>query len=274
MRRTATALAALALAAAAPALAEPNVGEAAQAGDQDVVVTGQRLTGEQLHKEAAEFVKRIGVASGHKPAARWAVPVCPAAYGIVDWQAAMVVAQVRDIAKQAGIAVARKGCTPNLGVMFSADGSAAARDMVKRQPARFEEVGPSARQRLLRGDAPIRWWYSTEQVGKDGRSGGSDSPIGVAVCGSAGFAAIGSNGRAKFLQRYNSGIVSTETIRAIESATVVIDVNRTKGLTMETVTNYAALVGLAEISPLDPPPGRSILALFTPDPGPNRDLTE
>ncbi|TMJ17944.1 MAG: hypothetical protein E6G94_01055, partial [Alphaproteobacteria bacterium] len=85
MRRTATALAALALAAAAPALAEPNVGEAAQAGDQDVVVTGQRLTGEQLHKEAAEFVKRIGVASGHKPAARWAVPVCPAAYGIVDW---------------------------------------------------------------------------------------------------------------------------------------------------------------------------------------------
>jgi hypothetical protein len=277
MGRATAIIAAFALAGAAPAFAAPNAPDptpsAGEAGDPDVVVTGERLTGEKLHKEASEFVKRIGVASGRRPAARWVEPVCPAAYGIVDAHAAVVVAKLRQIAAEANIPTAREGCKANFAVIFAADGKVSAKDMSKRQPARFEEVGPAARERLFEGDAPIRWWYSTLEQGKDGHQAGSEAPIGVAVCGGVG-SPIGGSGRSRFLSRYNSGIVSSEVIRGLRSATVVIDVNRVGEQMLDTLIAYAALVGLAEISPQDPPPNRSILSLFTPDPGPNRDLTE
>ncbi|TMJ17943.1 MAG: hypothetical protein E6G94_01050 [Alphaproteobacteria bacterium] len=261
MRRMATALAALACAASAPALAEPNVGSGSEAGDQEVVVTGERLAGKKLHQEAAEFVRRIGFATGHRPAARWADAVCPAAYGLAPQHAAIVEAKLRQVAAEAGIEHQRPGCKPNLAVVFVEDGSAQAREMARRLPSLFEEVGPVAKERLFKGDSPIRWWYSTQELGTDGRRPTSDSPY-------------GSNGRTKTFSKFHSSIVSTEVIRAIHCAVVVVDVNRTAGRTLDTVSAYSALVAFAEISPREPPPDRSILDLFETAPGPTRDLTE
>jgi hypothetical protein len=258
MGRTTTALAVLAftlLPAAAPA--EPH------GGDPDVVVTGQRLTGKELHKQAAEFVRRIGFATGHRPAARWADPVCPAAYGIAPAHAALVVAKLRRVAAEAGIEAEPPGCKPNLAVVFAADGSMQARDMARRLPSLFEEVDPVAKERLFKGAGPIRWWYSTQERGTDGRHSSSDSPYGGTT-----------NGRTKFLSKFHSSIVSTEVIRAIHCAVVVVDVNRASGRTLDTVSAYAALVAFAEISPREPPPDRSILGLFNGTPAPVRDLTE
>jgi hypothetical protein len=251
MGRRTTALAATALALLpAPVLADP-----------DIVVTGERLEGKKLHQEAAEFVRRIGFATGHRPAARWADAVCPGAYGIAPAHAVLVEAKLRQVAAETGIETEPQGCHPNLAVVFVADGGSQAREMAKRLPSLFEEVGPVAKDRLFNSSSPIRWWYSTQELGTDGRRSTSDS-------------AYGGNGRTKSFSKFHSSLVSTEIIRSIHCAVVVVDVNRTAGRTLDTVSAYAALVAFAEISPREPPPDRSILGMFEAAPGPTRDLTE
>lgn len=64
------------------------------------------------------------------------------------------------------------------------------------------------------------------------------------------------------MKLYNSSIVSTQVVRALQSATVVIDVEQAEGTPLDAVASYAAMVALAEFRSNPPPPKESILALF------------
>ncbi len=232
-------LAALALLAAAPVASD----------DPDaIIVTGTPVTREEAKKRAAEYVRRTGVAQ-LKPLARWIDPVCPRTVGVDDAVAAIVNARVRTVATAAGAPVAPADCRANIVIAFSADGRSLARAVRRKAPDQFAELAPVARDRVLDGSAAIRWWYTTRDESRDGM------PI-------SDF----------YVKLYNSSVVSTQVVRALQSATVVIDVGQADGTPLDAVASYAALVALAEFRSNPPPPKDSILALFDSE-ADRRDLS-
>ena len=49
-----------------------------------ITVTGTRSDPAAVHAQATAFIHATGVAAGEVPAARWAEPICPRAYGLTD----------------------------------------------------------------------------------------------------------------------------------------------------------------------------------------------
>jgi hypothetical protein len=223
--------------------------------DDPIVVTGSPLTREQVREQAVDYVRQVGVARGQLPAARWIDPVCPRVRGIAEPYAEMVEARMRAIAREAGIRTAGNRCDPNISVSFVGDAEALMNVIERRSSPLFREVPPEAREALINGDAPIRWWYLTDERTRDGLRRATFT---IQTEGPP-LVVEGSN-------HYNSSIISTQMNRAILGAGVVIDLDRVEGRMLETVAAYAAFVAFAEVRAGDPKPPGSILGMFGPEP--------
>lgn len=241
----------MSLLAAATLAAAPPEDKAADTID----VKGRRA--EEVREEAKNYVRSIRVAENERPVARWLDPVCPKALGVSPAVAAKVEARVRTIAREAGIKVAGTKCAANLNIAFADDGAAMAKYVTSRSSKQFDTLSGREIAELGTSDAPIRWWHSVEGRTSEGRrSMGGTAPGFVQDDGGI----IGAAGQV--YSQYASSQISNKMVRALVNATVVIDVNRAMGNELDSVTDFAALVGLAEIKPSDPPPPNSILRLF------------
>jgi hypothetical protein len=235
-----------------------------------IVVTGTRATKAEREKMAQEFVRRAGIARGTAPAARWVDPVCPKALGLAEPFAAVVETRLRKAAADAGLKQAGAPCAPNVTVIFVQNAVGFMDALASRSSQRLRDVAGPDWQALLTGSAPIRWFYTGETRNRDGdRPHGGTQP-GVAICGA--FGGIPTPENATNLSLHRSGLVSTQVMRALMTVTVVVDVKGVEGLPLTAVADYAALVGYAEVHPLEPPPAASILSLFSPQAG-VRELT-
>lgn len=230
--------------------------------DDTITVTGSRLEPEEIRRRAVEFVRQTGVATGERSVARWIDPVCPRAIGVGPSYAIIVESKLRDIANAARVPVASEPCQTNIAVSFTDDGGALARKIAVRAPRRFAEVPITERKALIDGSAPVRWWYATETRSKDGSPAASIAAPWTAGNAEGGGSVLPMNSDTTSLHQYSSSIVSTQAVRALTSATVVIDVNRAEGLPLDAVATFAALVAFAEIRVGDSPPPDSILGLF------------
>lgn len=225
----------------------------------EVVVTGLKEAGDEARRRAAAYVRGLGIANGEQAVARWIEPVCPKALGLSEPHARHVEGQIRKIAESLGVATAGRPCQSNITVSFVSNAGAVVRRIAQREPPRFKEVPFDRRPSLLHGDAPVRWWYSTELRGRHGDRPVAFAPPAVKVEG-GGSLPLGSD--TQVLSLYNSSLVSTQTVRALRSATIVVDVDRAEGATLDSVAAYAAMVALAEIRFSDGPRPGSILSLF------------
>src|SRR4051812_38619261 len=206
---------ALAAGGAAPALSAP-----AEQGSDPIVVHGELLSRAAAEARAAGFIRATGVASGETPAARWVDPICPAVTGLIESAARVAEARIRRTAEAAGVPVAPQPCVRNIVVSFAPDGASLARAISRREPGRTAALPRAAREEILTGPAPIRWLYTIELRGRDGRqqgmgTGGEAQPMGA---DSGAGSAAGSGG----LMHFESSIVSTLSERVITSAIVIV----------------------------------------------------
>lgn len=237
-----------------------------------IVVTGTRLTPEEARKRAIEFIRGTGVANGQIPAARWADPVCPRVIGLRPDQAWAVETKMRAVARAAGIKVAGERCETNITVSFTADADALVSDVARQSPGRLSEVPAGARTALLKGLAPIRWWYSTDTRSRHGaRRQTAPAPwTGIDGAEGGGSALPGS---IPSIQQYNSSLLSTQVHRVLVSASVVVDADSASAMPLDALASYAAFVAFAEIRYPEFAPAGSILGLFNGDSA-ARELTE
>jgi hypothetical protein len=222
--------------------------------DDPIIVTGSRLTREQAREQAGDYVRQVGVARGLAPAARWIDPVCPRVRGIAEPYARIVEARMRGIAQETGIQTADKGCHPNISVSFVGNAEALMKVIGRRSPIRFREVPPEAREALINGDLPIRWWYLTDERTKGGVSRVPHS-----------IPTTGAPLQVEAFGHYNSSIVGTQMNRAIVEAGVVIDLDRVEGRRLDAIAAYAAFVAFAEVRAGATPPAGSVLGMFGRD---------
>lgn len=231
--------------------------------DDRIVVTGTLDTPAQARARAAEFVDRMGIGAGDRPVARWGDPICPRVQGIERRLAARVETRMRANAVASGIDLAPEGCRTNIIVHFTADANRVMNDIAQRSSGYVDTLPPTEREAMLNGNAPVRWVYASETRGRHGmrQMTGGDIPSISIDGGQAGS----SLGNIPTVVSYNSSIVSTQAIRLLTSAVVVIDAGLGDGRTLDSVADYASFVAFAEVRLGDPAPRGSILSLFARD---------
>ena len=257
------------------AAAQRPVEAPAAADDETITVTGAKRSAAEIRHEAFEFVRRMGVVSNDRSAARWVDPACPRAFGLAPEHARLVETRMRAIARTVGVPLAREKCRANIAVTFTADAGSMVRRIAARSPKRLQWMTPVERASLIDGTAPIRWWYANDMRSGDGQAGadgpapwtGGNSEGGGSILPTAGVEQAS-------LLHYNSSLVSTQSVRALTNATVVIDVERAQGVSLDAVAAYAAMVAFAEVRGNADVPGGSILSLFGPNGAAVSGLTE
>ena len=254
--------------------ASAAVAMTSQPSNDTIVVRGTRIDPAQARQRAVEFVKRAGVAKGEKQVARWVVPICIKVIGLQDEQAERVERTMLGIARQANMDIAGAKCDPNITVSFTTDPRQVVRHIKTRRPHQLRELSFADRERVLTGDAQVRWWYATQMLDREGVKGNNISPgwvsAGVPESGATGpmtdAITVGGVGDMTSTQQYNSGSnVRTPTMRSLYGATVIVDAVKAGTTPVDAIAAYAAMVAFAEMDASDPPPPDSILGLFQPD---------
>lgn len=245
------------------ALSSPALGSIAQPEpDEEIVIVGETMR--QAEKRAKAYVAEVGIAVGERPTARWVDPICPKAIGLSPDQEQRVVARVRQLIRGIGALPAKDKCAPNMMITFT-DNPVGVVETVRRKGHRaLDEVPKQVLADLVSGSAPVRWWYQTDIRSRDGTSAsGAINPALLRPCDRCDApnpVNLDNNGNG-MLNVSSSSHISTQGIRTISYAAVVIDVNAAKGASLESIIDYAALVSLAEIRFGASPP-LSILSLF------------
>jgi len=216
-----------------------------------IVVQGHENDRAAISHQARSFERDVQATPVSGQLARWHTPICPTVSGIDPAYADFFSARIKEIAKNAGIAVGADTCKPNLFVAFTLDGAALVSAMEKREPRTLSSEPLAERQLLRTGAQPIRWWYATLLEGGDG---GQFS--------GAGYRA------------YNDSLIDTGIRASITGAVVIIDVAHATGYRLDAIASYAAFVALGHFRVGSrPTTAPSILGLFGPDPATRRALT-
>lgn len=154
---------------AAVLLAAPAPGRTStpSAGDDAIVVSGQRA--EQAKAAATQARAVTQPAPAGKPLARHYVPICVRVFGLGDPYAQAVAERVTGNVRSLGLLVGGTGCQPNAWIGLVSNSRSQVAELRKREPAMFASLKRHEIERIFRGSSAVQAWHATEIKGVDGR---------------------------------------------------------------------------------------------------------
>lgn len=184
----------------------------------------------QLERELSTYVSEITVRSYTEAVARWRLPICPLVAGLPFEEGKFVFQRVSQVASEAGIPLGPLDCKPNLLVVLTREPEALLKNWWSEKPRLFNtDRGVAGIKRKIRTDAPVRVFHNACSV-----------PPGLAKT-------FGEH----VLAHCDTGIPGSKltwnTIRAIYSVIVVVDKRQIEGLEIGALTDYIAMISLAQI---------------------------
>ncbi|MGH6651873.1 MAG: hypothetical protein ACREB7_12170 [Sphingopyxis sp.] len=214
--------------AAAAALAAPVAPAAAQsAGDAPIVVTGERITDDEI----GAFVEALTPTPVGGQIARFETQICPAALGLPAEQRAAVEARIRLVADAVGLRVADAKCAANVVVMVTRDKKALLATLGKKYPDFFAGLTPTERKRIRDEPGPVAAWQAGAVVNADGQRLAVEE--GVAV-----------NRTTRVGSRITAAARPT-----FAAAAVVVEVAALEGLTPTQLADYVVMRSFARTEP-------------------------
>lgn len=250
----------------------------------DVVVEGVRRD----EKTSFDFVRAVSAPPlGSGTMAVRIKPLCLAIDNLRPEQATALSDRILGRAQSVGVQIAEPDCKPNVSVIFSADGAATAKDVVRRNRANFRPTsGPTqldraSLARFTDAERAVRWWNVNMPV--DVESGrrivalagehipANHNPGNLVTPGCQPQimecdAAILTGGPP---WRVTSGLQPPgNNIReSLLLTVVVVDARLTAGMSMASIGDYLAMVVLSQADPEADLSGLpTILNLFAQDP--------
>jgi hypothetical protein len=217
---------------------------------ETVTIEAQRQR-QLIEHQISTFVSAITTPIRGKALLRWHRPVCPAVVGLTNAQGEFMLARLSQAVTDTGAPLAPEDCAPNFLVVATQQPEALLQKWWGRNPRLFNtDHGIGGMKRFLAGKTPIRAWYNAELGCEEGasrvRGGKTYQPAHCA----GGLISGGSK-------------LTYDEVRAITSVIVVVDLEKVPELTIGQVTDYATLIGLAQIrEDADPGPAPTILHLF------------
>ena len=217
----------------------------------EVVIRAQR---EALERDVHAYVSSSIRKSFDTSLARWNQPICPLVVGVAPEEDRMFFrGRLSEIAVEAGARVASQPCRANLVVIVTDKPKEVLSGWYKRNTHIFGgEVG-SAVNPFLNTPRPVRVWYNTSSAPS---SGVPYAPVTIVP--------VKPGSALRFDYSADDTHVVYNSVRGFSSVIVTVDSTLTQGLKLTQLSDYAAVVGLAEIRS-DPDVGAAptILGLFS-----------
>lgn len=245
MFRRLFAVAALAVLTPASAMAQDEQGE------PDIVVVGERL-----QEMVRSFVGEVATApSGEQQMARWDRKVCPLIAGLPARQMQYMADRIAQRAHQVGLEAEGPGCRANILIFVTPDASVFAQGIVDEYRTLVAYYSTNGISTLGRGPledftnttAPVRWWHVNQTVSGDGQSVGGDTPGTQVMRTSQAPSRVRRMTRQDFLR-----------------VLIVVDARQANGITFQALSDYLAMVSLAQLDPEGETTGTpTILNLFS-----------
>ena len=233
---------------AAAAVAAPP--QPSQSLDQ-VTVEAHR---QALEQRVTEFVQKLAHVDRDESLKRWNQPVCPLVAGLAQAQGEFMLARISDVARRAAVPLADEHCRPNFYIVATADPEQLLKAWKQRDRNLYGGAMPGQIRRFLDHDRPVRIWYNASLAAA---GGGPIQP----QAADAGVDFVPTNRRAK------ASRLQFNDIMVFGSVIVVINLQRVQGLHYGQLTDYVALLGLAQLdADADLGSAPSILQLFSAHP--------
>jgi hypothetical protein len=233
---------------AASAAAVPP--EASNSLDQ-VTVEAHR---QALEERVTAFVQTLAHVDPEESLKRWNHPMCPLVAGLPQTQAEFMLARISDIARRASVPLGNERCQANFYIVATSDPEQLLHSWKQRDRNLYGSAMPGQVRRFLDHDRPVRVWYNASF--EEG-SGGPLSP----QASDLGTNYVPTNRRSKATR------LQFNDIMVFGSVIVVINLQRVQGLTYGQLTDYVAMLGLAQPdADADLGSAPSILQLFSAHP--------
>ena len=229
---------------------------------EEVVVVGERL-----QTTAQTFVRALAAPPPGRKAARWDEPLCVGVIGMRPDLAQLMVDRITAVALELGVPASRPGCRPDVFIVAAADGDAMARDLVQTRPDDFRlglsgtDLGAAALEAFQSSGRPIRWWHVSLAVNAD-----TGQPI-QRLPGQPAFSAPQPIIRSPAdLGPYGNivtpSLIRDETRDVLARVVIVLESSALDRASFGQISDYIAMVALAQIDPEAAPEVPSILNLF------------
>lgn len=231
----------------------------------EVVVEGQRT------REAAEaFVRSVAAPVRGRKAAAWRDSVCVGVIGMRPDAARFMADRISDWAHSLGLSIKRPGCRPQILIVATNDGDETARQLVAERPRDFRlgvaesDRGGAALEDFQTSGRPIRWWHVSLPVNDD-----TGLPI-KRLPGQPTFSVSSSWGIRSPVDLGAYGMLAQPSRLAdhtrddLVQAIIILDTAALDQADFSQITDYVAMVALAQVDPDVNAPHPSILRLFDP----------
>jgi hypothetical protein len=213
------------------------------AGEQDrvTVLPDVEVTRAPVTIEAARtYVEEVATRPfGALTLGRWETPLCPEVQNLTGEKPSLIEDRIRLRARQVGATVADGDCRANVVIVMTADGARTAANFVEAAPRAFKPSnGPTQRDgdaldEFMRSDAPVRWWHISGLYSTHRRT----------------FITPASSAAPLVLNTTGSVYFNQDLRQAFHSVFIVVDVTRTGRLGLSGLSDYLAMVVLAEVDP-------------------------
>jgi hypothetical protein len=214
--------------------AHPAEPQRAKPGELDTVTVEAVRNPRKLREQVSAYVSSITRSTARDALARWYVSVCPLVAGLSRPKAEHFLQRISDVARMVGAPLAPENCQPNLLIVVTAEPDELLRQWHEKSRYLFgRSRGKAAIEEFKESDLPVRVWYNP-----------NDSCKGMETSFSIQSDVLSSACRRSVI----ASRLLRNSVRAIGSAIVVIDMERLRGFKVGEIADYIAMIGLAEIS--------------------------
>ncbi|WP_339930797.1 hypothetical protein [uncultured Brevundimonas sp.] len=232
-------------AAAPPADAtrqQPEDGATVTIGDVEIIA---RPRGDTVR----EFVNEVAAPNRNRGIARWEKDVCIGVANLRGAAAQYIVDRMSAVALDIGLTPGEPGCEANVIVIASDAPDRVAEELVNERLNALimggsgMDQGRAALNAFASSDRPVRWWQISMPI--DSQTGAAAIRL-PSECGGSctGGADFGPKVRLPTSTRLSSPIVDS-LIRTV----IIVDLEQARGVTVQQLADYLAMVTLAQIDP-------------------------
>lgn len=235
--------------------------------DQDVQITVTAPTEQAIQS----FVRNVASAPQYvDQMGRWDRRICPGVIGLQREQAQFIVDRIARRAIQVGLQPGNPGCRADIAIFVTPDSQLFARRFVHdfgRVLARYHDVqvstpGEAALEEFQNGTRPVRWWHVTEMLMRNGHL--FDAAIAPPDHGMHVPGTVGQVNASAPMVRSDGTRLRRPTHEDFQRVIIVVDARQVAGVRVDALSDYLAMVALAQLNPNQDVSGfPTILNLFS-----------
>jgi hypothetical protein len=217
---------------------------------------------------ARQFVHNVALApESPGTLARWGRSICPGVAGARPEVAQAVIDRVARRANAVGVTTGAPGCTPNLMIVLTADSDRFAQGVGTQRRAALlsppgiesSTLGEAAFTTFISTPRPVRWWHVAQTTMADGEvladtrssssTGAGAAASSVSSTSNAMSPSAGEGVGSVNATRADGTRLRGSTRQDLNYVLVIVDTQRSGGVTVNALADYVAFVSLAQVNP-------------------------